>query len=71
VTITLGLLLLIAGFLAWKMRGAQMPHLVLGALIMKASTAGSMVDQLGATGIQVVQTLASALSTAFGGGAIV
>lgn len=70
-TVTLGLMLLIAGFLAIKMRGAQMPHLVLGALIMQAAADGSMIDQLGDTGVQAVSTILSAISSGLGGGQIV
>lgn len=65
-TISLGLLLLIAGLFAWKMKGAQMPHLILGALIMKAAAPDSIVDRLGASGVEIVQAIVTQVADAFG-----
>jgi hypothetical protein len=70
VTISVGALLLIALFLEWKLKGPQWPGLLLGAGIMKEATAnspGGIVDQLGATELEVIQSIATAIGDALSG----
>jgi tagatose-1,6-bisphosphate aldolase non-catalytic subunit AgaZ/GatZ len=71
VTISLGLLLLIAGFLCYRAKGAQLPYMILGALIVKAAGSGSLIDDLAVTGVDVVQRVVSAVAEAFGQSGIV
>lgn len=70
-TISLGLLLLIAGYVCFRAKGAQLPYMVLGALIVKAAGAGSLIDSLALTGLDVVQRVVGAVAAAFGQSGIV
>lgn len=70
-TITTGVLMLVIVFLAWRMKGAQMGHVVLGALLMKSAASGSIVDTLAASGLNVVNTVVNSVAQALGQGQIV
>lgn len=70
-TISTGLLMLIIVGLAWKMRGAQLPHVFLGMILVESAQPGSMVRTLSAEGLQVVNIVVNALASAFGNGNIV
>lgn len=70
-TFSLGLLLLIAGYVCYRAKGAQLPYMILGALIIKAAGAGSMIDNLAATGLDVVQTFVTTMGEAVGQSGIV
>jgi hypothetical protein len=71
VTISLGLLLLVAGYLCYRAKGAQLPYMVLGALIVSASGPGSLIESLSITGVDVVQRVVGAVAEAFGQSGIV
>lgn len=70
-TISLGLLLLIIVGLAWKMRGAQLPHVFLGMILLKAATPGSMVDTIAVEGLDLVNAMINAIAGAVGQGNVV
>lgn len=70
-TISLGLLILIIVLLAWKMRGAQLPHVFLGMILLKAATPGSIVDTVAVEGLELVNSVVNAVSSAVGQGNVV
>jgi len=71
VTISLGLLMLVIVGLAWKMKGAQLPHVILGMLLVKAATPGSIVDDFAGQGLAIVNTIVNSVATALGQGNLV
>jgi hypothetical protein len=71
VTISLGLLLLIIVLLAWKMKGAQLPHVFLGMILLKAATPGSIIDTIAVEGLDLVNQMVNAVSGALGNGNVV
>ncbi len=70
-TISLGLLLLIAGYICYRAKGAQLPYMILGALIVRAAGSGSLIDSLALTGVDIVQRVVGAVAQAFGQSGIV
>jgi len=71
VTISVGLLLLAIVFLAWKTKGAQLPHVFLGMLLVKAATPGSMIDKFAVQGLQILTSVVNSVSSSLGKGNIV
>jgi hypothetical protein len=71
VTISTGLLMLIIVLLAWKMRGAQLPHVFLGMILVESAAGGSMVRTISAEGLGIVNSTLNAIANALGNGNIV
>ncbi|HMG44630.1 MAG TPA: hypothetical protein VK611_25070 [Acidimicrobiales bacterium] len=69
-TVSLGLLLLIVVLAAWKMKGVQLPHVLLGMLLLKASEPGSMVDTLAAESLEIFTSIINAVASGLGQGNI-
>ena len=69
-TISLGLLMLVIVGLAWKMKGAQLPHVFLGMMLVKAAAPGSIVDSVAAQGLTILTSVINSVSTALGKGNI-
>lgn len=70
-TISTGLLMLIIVLLAWRMRGAQLPHVFLGMILVESAAAGSIVRTISVEGLGMVNDLLNALATALGQGNVV
>lgn len=70
-TISTGLLMLIIVGLAWKMKGAQLPHVFLGMLLVQSAASGSMVRTLSAEGLELVNTVLNSVAGALGQGTVV
>jgi hypothetical protein len=70
-TVSTGLLMLIIVGLAWKMRGAQLPHVLLGMILVKSAAPGSFVDTIAAQGLDLVNTVLNSIAGALGQGQIV
>lgn len=70
-TISTGLLLLIIIGLAWKLRGAQIPHVALGVLFAQSLTPGSAIDNLSLQGLDIFNSVVNAVSAAIGQGNVV
>jgi hypothetical protein len=70
-TIPMGVLVLITAFLAYKMRGAQLPHVLLGMMLMGAAAQGSIVDTIGVQALDLYTQLLRAFFTAIGQGNLV
>lgn len=70
-TVSFGLIVLLIVFLAWKMKGAQLPHVLLGMILVKAATPGSIVDDIAGYGYDALNTLVEAVASGLGGGNIV
>lgn len=70
-TIPMGVLVLITAFLAWKMKGAQLPHVLLGMMLMGSASAGSIVNTVGVQALDLYTQLLNAFFTAIGQGNLV
>jgi hypothetical protein len=71
VTISTGLLMLIIVGLAWKMKGAQLPHVFLGMLLVESAAGGSLVRTISGEGLTLVNSLLNGMADALGQGNIV
>jgi hypothetical protein len=71
VTISLGLLLVITTLLFWKLKGAQWPGLLLGLMIAKAATPGSIVDTLSGQALDLFNTVVNSIASAMGQGHVI
>lgn len=65
-TVPFVVVLLVAIGLELKLRGHQWPGLILGVLLANAVTPGSMLDQLGVTAADAVETILVQVLDAFG-----
>lgn len=70
-TISLGILLVITTLLFWKLKGAQWPGLLLGLMIAKAATPGSIVDTLSGQALELFNTVVNAIASAVGQGNVI
>lgn len=70
-TISTGLVVLIIVLLAWKMKGAQLPHVLLGMILMAASTPGSFTHTIGVEGLDLMNTVINAVASGLGNGNVV
>lgn len=70
-TISTGLVILIIVLLAWKMKGAQLPHVFLGMVLMAASAEGSLTYTIGVEGLELMNTVINAIAGGLGNGNIV
>lgn len=64
--VTAGVVLLLALVLAWKMKGAQLPHLFLGVMVGAAHI--PIVDSMAAMGTDLVMTIVRSVASIFQGG---
>jgi hypothetical protein len=71
VTISTGLLLLVVIVLAWKMKGVQLPHVLLGMMVATTATPGSFVDTIGVEAVELFNTVVNAVTTGLGQGNVV
>lgn len=70
-TISTGVVVLIIVLAAWKMKGAQLPHVFLGMILMKSASAGSWIDTISGMGLEMVTTIVNAISQGIGQGHVV
>lgn len=70
-TVSLGILLVLTTLLFWKLKGAQWPGLLLGVMITKAATEGSIVDTLGDQTLELFNTVVNAIASAVGQGNVI
>lgn len=61
-TISLGLLMLVIVVLAVKMKGAQIPHVILGMLLLKASTPDGPIDKLAGEGLAILTQIVNSVA---------
>lgn len=64
--VTAGVVLLLALVFAWKMKGAQLPHLFLGVMVGAARI--PIVDSMAAMGTDLVMTIVRSVAGIFQGG---
>lgn len=70
-TLSTGLVMLIIVALAVKMRGAQLPHVFLGMILVESAAGGSIVRTISVEGLGMVNDLLNALASAIGQGNVV
>lgn len=70
-TITVNVLLLLMVLFAVKHKGADAPQMFLGVMLGVAAASGSIVEQVGLMGIDLVNQVVNAVSNMLGQGNVV